>query len=199
MLNIKKMVFIFTLLALPLVGDYNVCIDPGHCGRSDGGAPGLNGDPDPNESDFNLDIANSTADELFWLGKTYLMTRHGEDTFPPPARVTPVKKARIANGLRPNDYGERGFCYSAVSIHCNADTNNSPAHGTETYCVTLLGWDHIFAQHVHDSMCTQIDGIPYYQNRGIIQKGWDFLRNTVSPSCIPEVAFVTHPNGLLPG
>ncbi|MGB3479562.1 MAG: N-acetylmuramoyl-L-alanine amidase [bacterium] len=188
------------LFVFPLKGViYDVCIDPGHCGGSDGGAPGLNGDPDPNESDFNLDIALSAFDELEILGRTVLMTRINEDPGPPPAKVKPIEKAHIANGWRYNELGFKGYCRCAVSIHCNADTNNSPAHGTETFCLASIGYGYLLANHVHDAMCVMIDGIPYYENRGIKFKGLDFLKNTITPSCMPEVAFVTHPDGLLPG
>lgn len=198
MLSIKHFILILAFIALPLTGDYWVCIDPGHCGNSDGGAPGLNDEEEPDESDFNLFIAIEAYNELeTYLNRSVLMTRHYEDNLPPPRAVSPLDKANMANGLRPNDLGERGLCYCAVSIHNNStDPYPSPAHGTETYFSGLWGnWNNQLADYVHAALCDWIDHCPYFEDREVQQKHLDFLRNTWCPSCLPEVAFVSHPDG----
>jgi len=58
MRELWKYVFLFSICFLPLSAFwYDVCIDPGHCGVLDPGAEGVNGSAEPDESDFNLDIA----------------------------------------------------------------------------------------------------------------------------------------------
>lgn len=58
---------------------YQVCLDPGHCGIKDPGAPGCNGDEEPDKSDFNLYIAQVCAEILRNDGISVILTRESEE------------------------------------------------------------------------------------------------------------------------
>ncbi len=74
-----KHIFLLLICSLLLRGSwYDVCIDPGHCGDLDPGAPGVNGSAEPDESDFNLDIALVCEGDLSSLGWSVILTRHTE-------------------------------------------------------------------------------------------------------------------------
>jgi len=54
---------------------FDVCIDPGHCGVADCGAPGGNGGLEPDESDFNLYIGLVCEMDLWSPGWSVILTR----------------------------------------------------------------------------------------------------------------------------
>ncbi|MEO0127034.1 MAG: N-acetylmuramoyl-L-alanine amidase [candidate division WOR-3 bacterium] len=169
---------------------YDICIDPGHCGDAEGGADGVNGPTEPNESDFNLDIALVCEADLNNYGYSVILTRHDEHYLP---RLRPWHKAYIANGIRRNDLGQKtDFAVSrAVSIHNNSSTNPN-AHGTETYYSFGKQGSLILANYVHNGAWNYLQMFPYAQNRGIKEAGFSFIKNCWMPACLIEVAFVSH-------
>lgn len=198
MQHLGKYIFPILIYSLPLQGLwYEVCIDPGH-GGVDPGALGVNGATEPNESDFNLDIALVCYDDLINLGWSVLLTRNTDNyNF----KLDSGERAAIANGLLPNIVGQRtDFPVSrAVSIHCNASNicPDTSKHYTETYysAANLGGF---FAQSVHDGAWNYLQMFPRAQNRGIKQRELWFLKECKMAAAYIEVAFVTDnavPNG----
>lgn len=183
-------ILFFLLFVSPVYPLRHVCIDPGH-GGPDPGALGLNGAAEPDESDFNLYIANVVNDDLSMV-MTTLMTRHTED-FP---GFSPRYRAAIANGQRRNDLGVKDMCLTLVSIHNNSSTNSS-ARGTETYYWRQFG-DQALAQNVHNCLWNYLQMFPWADNRGVKQGNFTVLVWTWYPACLVEVAFVSHP-GNYPG
>lgn len=195
MTSMKKFIFMGIISMLPLWAIwFDVCIDPGHCGAADGGSPGANGTAEPNESDFNLDMALVCYDDLIYnYGYSVLLTRHTENYIP---KLDPGQKAEIANGERANDYNEKTDypVGKAVSIHCNDAVPS--AHGTETYVRRAL--DYPLAYLVHYKAYNYLQMFPYAHDRGIKWATMWFLKYCKMPACMIEVAFCTHdpyPNG----
>ncbi len=163
---IWKYIYLIIIFSLPLQGSwYDVCIDPGHCGDAQPGAPGVNGNEEPDESDFNLDIALVCEADLNSMGWTVILTRQDEHHFPV---FTSKRKAQIANGEKPNDIGQKtDFPVSrAVSIHNNSSTDPS-AYGTETYYSPANLGSFAFATSVHNGAWNYLQMFPYAQNRGV--------------------------------
>jgi hypothetical protein len=195
MRHLWKFILLIVVYALPLQGIwFDVCIDPGHCGDADPGSPGANGSAEPDESDFNLDMALICYDDLTYnYGYSVILTRYTE-TYTP--KLDPGMKAEIANGARTNDYNEKTDypVGKAVSIHCNGGAPS--AHGTETYVRRAL--DYPLAQSVHNKAFNYLQMFPYANNRGIIWGPMWFLGGCKMPACLIEVVFCTHdpyPNG----
>ncbi|MGB3478130.1 MAG: N-acetylmuramoyl-L-alanine amidase, partial [bacterium] len=195
MRHLWKFILLIVVYALPLQGIwFDVCIDPGHCGDADPGSLGANGSAEPDESDFNLDMALICYDDLTYnYGYSVILTRYTE-TYTP--KLDPGMKAEIANGARTNDYNEKTDypVGKAVSIHCNGGAPS--AHGTETYVRRAL--DYPLAQSVHNKAFNYLQMFPYANNRGIIWGSMWFLARCKMPACLIEVAFCTHdpyPNG----
>jgi len=188
MLRIRYFILLIAVLTLPLHGIwYDVCIDPGHCGAADPGAPGVNGDDEPNESDFNLYMGLVCEADLIEMGWSVILTRHTETYWP---YRSPNHKAETANGERKNDYGHwtEYPVGRAVSIHCNSSVDET-AHGTETY----YKFHEDFAQSVQDGAYNYLQMFPNARDRGIFQAPtWGWLRCTRTEACLIEVAFVSH-------
>ena len=173
---------------------FYVCIDPGHCGEGyDPGALGLNGNEQPDESDFNLWIAQDCKTYLESVlppGQAVILTRRSEHWM----YVSPREKAKIANGEKTNEIGQVSdrpvLC--AVSIHMNS-SSDSAAHGTETYYYSGLPGSRDAAGWIHPQLWSQIGLYPYARNRGIKNSSYTFLQNCKMPACLVEVAFVSHP------
>ncbi len=192
MAHLLRYILLIIISMLPLHGIwYDICIDPGHCGEADPGAPGVNGSAEPDESDFNLDIAQKCYEDLVYnYGWSVLLTRDDEYHFP---KFGPYRKALIANGKATNDNGEwTVFPVSrAVSIHCNSSTDPT-AHGTETYYWNNNPRSHDFAYNIHFCVWNYLQMFPYANNRGVKQKNFWFLKDCDMPACLVEVAFVSH-------
>ncbi len=180
--SLLKYSILFLVCCFPLSAFwYDVCIDPGHCGILDGGADGINGPAEPNESDFNLDIALVCEGDLNNLGWSVLLTRHTENYID--RWLRPWHKAWIANGELENDYGQKTDfpVPRAVSIHNNSSTNPN-AHGTETYYAPINMGSQQFAISVHNGVWNYLQMFPYAQDRGKI-KQIGFCK-TLSYACV---------------
>ncbi len=163
----------------------DVCLDPGH-GGSDGGAPGLNGDDDPNEADFNLYIALVALPDLRWTwGRDVIMTRY-DDRF-----VYMSDRMRIAKGQDSNHQNEQYVCRTFVSIHNNA-FDNPDDHGTMTLYKDAASID--LAQSVHDCLWNYLMAFPSAHNYDIRDGGKNYVLNQFpGPACLTECLTCSHP------
>ncbi len=153
----------------PLTGK-TVVLDPGH-GGSDPGAVGPQG---THEKNVNLAVGLRMKDELTDLGARVIMTREG-DQF-----ISLADRVKIANSSGADLY---------VSIHANGYTQET-AHGTETfYCTTGHPDSAFLAQTIHQYLVSGIQR----KDRGVKTASFTVLKETMMPSALVEIAFITNP------
>ncbi len=114
---------------------HTVCIDPGH-GGDDIGAPGWDGDGEPNEEDITLQICHNHLEywinEIVLTGWDKLYVTRIEDV-----NVSLQKRVKIAKGEEYDAYGNKPnkAVDLFVSVHCNSSADASKK-GT-----SIMIWD----------------------------------------------------------
>ena len=154
-----------------------VVLDPGH-GGNDTGARGT----ELNEKDVNLAIALKTGAILAKNGIDVEYTRKTDIT------VGLEERALIAN-----DFNAELF----VSIHNNSDIARK-GHGTETYFYAPLSTPELYMQInerklLAQKLQEQLIGKLKLTDRGVKDKNLSVLRNTIMPSALVEVMFISWP------
>ncbi|MGB3342262.1 MAG: N-acetylmuramoyl-L-alanine amidase [bacterium] len=180
-----KKLALFLFINILFAGRVDICIDPGHGGAHPGAVNhnyGVNG---PYEKDFNLEIAWCMQDDLVWaLSYTVSMTRFSDEY------VSLQNRAKMANGTTENPYsGDCDTCDYFISVH-----NNGSDYDTTRGTMTLY-WkpaDEYYANNIHTHMFNFISNLPYAKDLGVRRRGPYVLRNTESPACLTESAYVTH-------
>jgi len=148
-----------------------IVIDPGH-GGFDPGAIGGNG---LQEKEVNLDLALLVRDKLEKKGHNVLLTRKTDEYVSLQRRVEIArdKKARIF-----------------VSIHNNS-SRKSHTGGSEIYVSqNYKKEDMQLAQLINDNLCDEIK----LDDRGLKQDNFYVIKNTIMPSVLLEVAFLSNPH-----
>jgi N-acetylmuramoyl-L-alanine amidase len=144
-----------------------ILLDPGH-GGSDGGAVGNT----IIEKDVNLDIALKLRVLLEEKGAVVIMTR-SLDT-----KVDLLDRSAMVNLLLPD---------AVICIHSNSVISESPS-GTETYYYNAEQLSRELAASVHKSLVDRIK----LSNRGVFKKEYHMVKETVSPSILVEVGFLSN-------
>ena len=149
-----------------------ICLDPGH-GGSDSGAVGTSGIL---EKDLNLAVAQHAQAALQRLGYQVVLTRSADTQVSLSERVRFAQQAKAA---------------ALVSIHHNA-APDPQAHGTEAYYCPGDPVGARLAQAVYDRMIARLGTAPrgVKASRLYVPCGGAQVH---IPSCLVEVAFVSHP------
>ncbi len=155
-----------------------VFLDPGH-GGTDTGARGAQVD----EKDVNLDVALRVGKILQQSGIEVAYSRT-EDVF-----VSLEEESAMANRLNAGVF---------VSIHCNSSSTTT-ASGTETYFYAPESSYWLYAQRDERyrlASCLQTQLINKLQrfDRGVKKGNLSVLRNTIMPSALVEMAFISNTN-----
>lgn len=146
-----------------------VVLDPGH-GGSDPGAVGIDGGADPNEADFNLEVALRLRTRLQNAGSTVVMTRTTDAT------VSLTARRDLGNAENPN-------CF--ISTHCNSFSTNT-ANGTETFYASGTP-DLDLATKVQARLIQFLGRV----NRGVKQNSFTVITGN-PPSCLGELLFISN-------
>jgi N-acetylmuramoyl-L-alanine amidase len=154
-----------------------VVLDPGH-GGIDTGARGSRLD----EKDVNLQIALKVGALLQQNGIKVEYTR-STDSY-----VGLEERSNIANKLNAAVF---------VSIHMNSYISSGPA-GTETYFYAPAGNEELFAQYdkraeLARTLQTALVSALQRSNRGVKEANLSVLRNTLMPSALVEIVFISNP------
>ena len=144
-----------------------ILLDPGH-GGMDGGAVGNS----IIEKDINLDIALKLRGMLEEKGAVVVMTR-SLDT-----KVDLLDRSSMANLLLPD---------AVVCIHSNSVISEAP-NGTETYYYNAEELSRELAASVHKSLVDRIK----LSSRGVFKKEYHMVKETLSPSILVEVGFLSN-------
>jgi len=147
-----------------------IVVDPGHGGSDPGASAG-----NAQEKNLTLDIALKLKDVLEQAGAKVLMTRDKDIS------VNLYTRAGIANEVNADVF---------ISVHINASDTSASASGTET----LYYPDpekKALAQAVQKAL-VKSTGLT---DRGIVERpGLVVTRETLMPSALAEVAFITNSN-----
>ncbi|MGP4040164.1 N-acetylmuramoyl-L-alanine amidase [Gracilibacillus sp. D59] len=146
---------------------YNIVVDPGHGGK-DPGAIGLNG---IQEKDIILPTSAKVIEHLRDAGANVIVTRSGD------YYVYLNDRARISNSY---------YTDAFISLHYNANLNMS-ANGVTTY-IAGIG-DKKLGQSIHSSILSQVN----LNDRGVKQANYKVLVNTLAPSVLLELGFLSNP------
>lgn len=149
---------------------YNIVLDAGHGGK-DPGAIGLEG---IYEKDLVSATTSKIANTLRAYGATVIETRTG-DYF-----LTLGERVRISNAYQTDAF---------ISVHYNAFPILS-VQGMNTYYASDYGRE--LADSVQSSLASTVP----LTDRGIIEENYKVLRNTVAPSILMELGFITNPYDL---
>ncbi|UPW83724.1 N-acetylmuramoyl-L-alanine amidase [Lysinibacillus sp. Ag94] len=151
--------------------DRIIIIDPGHGGSDPGTSYGS-----ITEKDITLKVSTLVKGKLEAAGAKVLMPRTG-DTFSPPQ-----KHIDFAH----DNYGE-----IFVSIHVNS-ADSTKAKGTETYYAKTPGdmyqEDIELATFVNNQIVKNVN----MENRKVRQKNYTVVANTIIPSILVELGFLTN-------
>ena len=148
-----------------------IVIDPGH-GGFDPGAIGANG---LQEKEVNLDLALLVREKLKKEGYNVLLTRKTDEYVSLQRRVEIAKKEKA-----------RIF----VSIHNNS-SRKSHTSGSEVYISqNYKKEDRELAKFINDNLCNEIK----LDDRGLKQDNFYVIKNTIMPSVLIEVAFLSNPH-----
>ncbi len=153
------------------IRDRLVVVDAGHGGKD----PGCQGyRPGLKEKDVVLDVAQRVAALLTGKGVRVELTR-ADDTFVPLS-----ERAAIANNLRADLF---------VSIHCNAmpDDKRGTRSGCETY------WHNDRSETFATIMLGEFAQATGLNPRGVHQRRFVVVRETVMPAVLVETAYLDHP------
>ncbi len=154
-----------------------VVLDAGH-GGSDPGASGAY----LAEKDVNLPVVLQAGQLLTAKGIKVVYTR-SDDT-----NVSLMDRSNIANLYNASVF---------VSVHCNASTSSAP-YGTETYCYFPLENPGLYLQkderynlalRLQQSLVASLGRA----DRGVKQSNLSVLRESVMPSALVELAFISNP------
>lgn len=154
-----------------------VVLDAGHGGYD----PGAMGNT-LKEKDVNLRITLKVGEILKQNGITVVYTR-SDDQF-----IGLLDRSSVANSLNASLF---------VAIHNNAN-NVSSISGTETYFYAPSSDPDLYAQRterqslaasIQSALATQIQR----KNLGVKEANFSVLRNTMMPSALVEVAFISNP------
>ncbi|NLV17566.1 MAG: SH3 domain-containing protein [Syntrophomonadaceae bacterium] len=145
-------------------------LDPGACGKI------------LKEKDVNLEITRRVGELLKQQGITAVFTRT-DDIF-----LSLEERSKIANRLNAGLF---------VSIHNNASELSSVS-GIETYFYAPASNPDLFAQRgerakLANAIQTELVSALLSNNRGVKEKNLSVLRNTLMPSALVEVAFISNP------
>lgn len=162
--------------------DNLVVLDPGHGGK-DTGARGAN----INEKDINLKIALKAGELLKQKGIEVEYTRT-TDIYLELTSASQDEVSKIANQLNAGVF---------VSIHANAAKNNPAAQGTETFYYAPVDNDLLFLQYeerkaLAENLQRQLIKKLKRPDRGVKQSPYWVLQNTIMPSALVEVAFLSN-------
>lgn len=158
---------------LPLLGT-SVLLDAGH-GAQDTGAVGAAGANAPLEKHVNLSAALACAHRLQQLGATVYLTRSDDSFFSLEQR----------NEMISNLYPDFFISLHQNSIPSTSDGNN--AFGTEAYYFYPMGKS--FAQSLVNQITTSFGR----KNRGAQWSYYYVTRNTMAPSVLLELGFLSNP------
>ncbi|GAW91270.1 SH3 domain-containing protein [Calderihabitans maritimus] len=173
---------LFEFLPFSLAGK-TVVLDPGHGSIQAEGLfdPGAIGPSGVHERDVVMAIAEETGRILSRKGATVIFTRNGDTALDLPER------AAIANDVEADVF---------VSIHANSSFSPIP-NGTATYFYAPQGTElasqrderQFLAQMVQRELVKEINRA----DLGIREANFSVLRNTLVPSILVEVAFISNP------
>jgi N-acetylmuramoyl-L-alanine amidase len=154
-----------------------VVLDAGHGGFD----PGASGNT-LKEKDVNLKITQGVGELLAQKGVTVVYTR-SDDRY-----VSLEERSSIANRLNASIF---------VSIHNNAGDLPS-ASGTETYFYAPASNLDLFAQRearakLAKAIQTELVSMLLRKDRGVKEANLSVLRNTLMPSALVEVVFISNP------
>jgi len=164
--------------ALKQRNDNLVVLDPGHGGK-DTGARGAK----INEKDVNRAVALQVGEILKLKGVQVEYTRQADEF------IDLEPRADMANKLNAGLF---------VSIHSNANPDNSK-QGTETYYYAPTDNPTLFimqderqalAKSIHQKLASSIQR----PDRGVKSANFSVLRNTLMPSVLIEIAFISNPD-----
>jgi len=145
-----------------------VVIDPGHGGHDFGAVSGGR-----RESDDTLRLSLAVRDLLQAQGQRVIMTRTS-DVF-----VTLGERSEISN---------RNNADLFISIHRNSSTAAS-ANGVDNYVFTTAPDRTV--QNAFDVLDEVVD-VGVQNNRGVMRSNFAVLRNTIAPSMLLEMGFITN-------
>lgn len=165
----------------PLQGK-TIVIDPGHGGTDPGAMYN-----EIKEKDINLDISRRVADLLKKRGAKVILTRNSDiDFYKPGLRGTrrELKRSELDQRVR---VAEQIHADIFISIHANKD-RHANCYGIETYYHPLSTNGRIAAETIQEEL-REIQP----RNRRMAKAGdYYLLRNTVMPSLIVEVGFISN-------
>ncbi len=149
-----------------------IIIDPGHSGKDPGNTVGS-----LFEKDVVFKVSKLVEQKLAAAGANVLMTRT-EDVYP-----TLQDRVDFTNA----SYGE-----IFVSIHANSVKNNTTANGTETFYAITTGDLHKESIDLATFVNNQIVSDLHMRNRGVKNKQFYVIRNTIIPAILVELGFLTN-------
>jgi len=148
-----------------------IVIDPGHGGKDPGAVSGSD-----SEKAIVFKVANIVKQKLENAGAIVKMTR-GSDVYP-------SLEDRV-------DFAHANYAEVFVSIHVNSATSSS-AKGTETY-YSISANDNEQEDYVlASSINSQIVNNANMTNRGVKREDWYVIRNSVFPSVLVELGFISN-------
>lgn len=152
----------------PLAG-FKVVVDAGH-GGTDPGASGFG----LQEKEVVLDVAKRVQGKLAAAGASVLMTRE-DDVYP-----SLTDRINFANNAKADSF---------ISVHANA-AGSSSASGSETYWNSLYFGEEskALAQNIQVQLVNALET----RDRGIKEADFLVIKNTVMPSVLVELAFITN-------
>jgi len=152
-----------------------IMIDPGH-GGYDGGSPGRNGDPAPNESDINLNVGLYLKNTLLNQLAQVQMTRSSD------VYVSKYTRQNLINAQLPE---------AMVSIHMNS-SSNPEVQGTETFWYKdSLANGKSLASYIQDDLL-----MIGYADRGVKKKAYVVLNvKKEIAATLTEPLFISEQDG----
>ena len=148
-----------------------IVIDPGHGGKDPGAVSGSD-----SEKAIVFKVANIVKQKLENAGAIVKMTR-GSDVYP-------SLEDRV-------DFAHANYAEVFVSIHVNSATSSS-AKGTETYYSISANDNEQEDYLLASSINSQIVNNANMTNRGVKREDWYVIRNSVFPSVLVELGFISN-------
>ncbi|WP_404427963.1 N-acetylmuramoyl-L-alanine amidase [Ureibacillus chungkukjangi] len=148
-----------------------IVLDPGHGGKDPGAVSG-----NYTEKAVVFKVANIVKQKLENAGATVKMTRTSD--------VFPSLEQRVS-------FAQANFAEVFVSIHVNSATNSS-AKGTETYYSISANANEKEDYQLASNINSQIVNNASMTNRGVKREDWYVVRNSVFPSVLVELGFISN-------
>ena len=172
----NRLILSLFLVAMPMIAfgslsGKKICLDPGHGGK-DPGAPGVDGNAIPNESDMVLDIDKKFKVHLDADGANVIMTRSSD------VYISLANRVAKANSNNVDIF---------LSTHLNS-AESSAANGTETYATSSVGKSAILAKYVQEEL---LDKMGLY-DRKVKYYGFYVIKYTSMPAILSEGAFLSN-------